>query len=120
MTGDNTIAADIVDRREAAYESAIRALAKYKFWMFGYHAAAWVKYNQLLKGTPWHQGNPFNGFVRLALIERGELPDALPHETHKAKQIREATAARDELRGLLTVEERLAEVRSSWRSEVEQ
>ncbi len=57
---------DIVKRRLAAYEDAIKALAGYKFWMFGYHASAWVKYNQLLKDTPWHTGNPFKSLVDAA------------------------------------------------------
>jgi len=76
-----------IDAREEAFEAAIRALAKYKFWMFGYHAACWVKYNRLLKGTPWHNGSPFGRFVELARIEIGELPDAKPHEIHKAKHL---------------------------------
>jgi len=77
----------VVDARETAYEDAIRAVAKYKFWMFGYYAASWVKYNKLLKGTPWHQGNPFKRFVELGRIEIGELPDARPHERHTAKAL---------------------------------
>ena len=78
---------DIVGSREAAYSDAIRSLAKYKFWMFGYHAASWVKYNRLLKGTPYHNGNPFKIFVHLAMIERGELDNARPHEIQQGKNL---------------------------------
>jgi len=80
----------IIDRREAVYESAIRSLAKYKFWMFGYYAAAWVKYNELLKDTPWHQGNPFKLFVDQAVIERGELDSARAFEIEQAKRVAHA------------------------------
>jgi hypothetical protein len=73
----------VIESREGAYTDAIRALAKYKFWMFGYHAASWVKYNRLLKGSMYHQGSPFRVFVRLAVIERGELHNARPHEIHE-------------------------------------
>ena len=32
-----------------AETKAWEALSGYKFWMFGYHAARWVNYNQLLE-----------------------------------------------------------------------
>jgi hypothetical protein len=41
------------------------SLARYKFWMFGYHAAAWVKYNELLPSDK-KQPNPFSDLVKLA------------------------------------------------------
>lgn len=44
-------------------EKAWRALAGYKFYMFGYHAACWVKLNKLLE-TPL--ANPFSGLVDMA------------------------------------------------------
>ncbi|MCP4470471.1 MAG: hypothetical protein GY815_07260 [Gammaproteobacteria bacterium] len=80
------IAARVIDEREADFRRAIRALAKYKFWMFGYHAASWVRHNRMLKGTPWHQGSPFKRLVEMAVVERGELDNALPHEIHAAKR----------------------------------
>lgn len=82
-----------IDRREAVYRDAIRALAKYKFWMFGYYAASWVKYNKLLKGTPYHQGNPFKVFVQVAMIERGDLDEAMPHEVYMGGKMREIVRA---------------------------
>jgi hypothetical protein len=46
-----------------AERKAWEALSGYKFWMFGYHAARWVNYNQLLsKPDP----NPFRDAVQLA------------------------------------------------------
>jgi hypothetical protein len=46
-----------------AERKAWLALAGYKFWMFGYHAAQWV----LLKSVmPTHIRNPFASLVRLA------------------------------------------------------
>jgi hypothetical protein len=83
----NKVINEILASRDCAFNDAIRALSKYKFWMFGYHAASWVKYNRLLKATPWHNGNPFGRFVELARIEIGELPDAAPHERHTAKKL---------------------------------
>jgi hypothetical protein len=54
-----------------AERKAWLALAGYKFWMFGYHAAQWV----LLKSVmPAHIRNPFAALVRLAkgvVAERG-------------------------------------------------
>lgn len=91
MSKDIVIETDVirqvVDERETAYEDAIRAVSKYKFWMFGYYAASWVKYNKLLKGTPWHQGNPFKRFVELGRMEIGELPNSKPHERHTARTL---------------------------------
>ncbi len=41
------------------------ALARYKYWMFGYHAAQWVLLNALLpKGS--RQPNPFRPLVTIA------------------------------------------------------
>lgn len=58
-------------KRERAYKKAIKALAGYKFLMFGYWAAEWVKLNQLdMKPLP----NPFRELVMMArkLPERYE------------------------------------------------
>jgi len=56
---------DLIDylEREArlAEENAWKALAGYKFWMFGYWAATWVKANKIL-GRP----NPFRELVQIA------------------------------------------------------
>ena len=52
----------IKEKKSVAYEKAIRALAGYKFWMFGYHASQWVLLNSLGKREP----NPFKAFVDLA------------------------------------------------------
>lgn len=42
---------------------ALDALARYKFWMFGYHAADWVRLNRRLPGS---RPNPFKRLVLLA------------------------------------------------------
>ncbi len=42
---------EILNSMEDAEEKAWKALAGYKFWMFGYHASRWVNYNKLLKDS---------------------------------------------------------------------
>lgn len=44
MSERDTILASMRDAEIKAWEG----LRGYKFWMFGYHAARWVNYNQLL------------------------------------------------------------------------
>ena len=56
----------IMEAMETAEHQAWKALAGYKFWMFGYHAAAWVKYNRLLD-KPDRLANPFRSAVKLAM-----------------------------------------------------
>ena len=48
---------------DRAQEQAWRSLARYKFWMFGYHAAKWVTLNHVL---PQPRPNPFTELVKLA------------------------------------------------------
>lgn len=57
--------------RAVAERKAFKALAGYKFYMFGYWAAAWVKYNALLP-NPMKAGNPFKLMVREARHELGK------------------------------------------------
>jgi hypothetical protein len=53
----------IEDAMIEAESKAWRALAGYKFWMFGYHAAQWVLLNRIhRKRSP----NPFTRLVKLA------------------------------------------------------
>lgn len=55
--------ARILGLMEEEERKAWFALEGYKFWMFGYHAAAWVKYNHLLtEKLP----NPFQDLVNIA------------------------------------------------------
>ncbi len=49
-----------------AEKKAIKALAGYKFWMFGYWAAQWVNYNRI---SGLKKPNPFKKFVQLARQE---------------------------------------------------
>jgi hypothetical protein len=65
---DKDLLRTIHDARGQAYLKALDALGRYKFEMFGYHASAWVKYNQLMPKR-YKLGNPFREFVKLA---RGE------------------------------------------------
>lgn len=53
--------------RDAAIEQAWAALARYKFWMFGYHAARVVQIGSLIQraGGP-RPTNPFRGLVHAA------------------------------------------------------
>ncbi|MDP2730867.1 MAG: hypothetical protein Q8O55_10355 [Dehalococcoidales bacterium] len=48
----------IIEQMADAEAKAWEALSGYKFWMFGYHAARWVNYKQLLGEaipSPFHQ-----------------------------------------------------------------
>lgn len=42
-------------------QKAWDALARYKFWMFGYHAAAWVNMNRV---GGFRRANPWRGLVK--------------------------------------------------------
>ena len=53
----------ILGLMQEAETKAWTALGGYKFWMFGYHAASWVKYNKLLSEP---LPNPFQGLVKYA------------------------------------------------------
>ncbi len=62
-----TMIEKIVEKRAEAIETAIHNLAIYKYDNFGYHAAAYVHYNNLLEGTPEHMNNtPFIDLVNVA------------------------------------------------------
>jgi hypothetical protein len=58
----------VLDSRDEALRKAWASLAGYKFFMFGYHAAHWVKLNRLLEGD--RQANPFRDLVLLARSRR--------------------------------------------------
>ena len=63
-----TIESKLDHELDAAEAKAWAALAGYKFWMFGYWAAWWVKLNQLHPGTP--RRNPWREVVALARRRR--------------------------------------------------
>lgn len=64
MDNDSTLAM-VLERRKQAELKAWKSLAGYKFYMFGYWAAAWVKYNALVPKD--HKlPNPFSDAVHLA------------------------------------------------------
>lgn len=60
-----------------AEAKAWEGLSGYKFWMFGYHAARWVNYNQLLPRQRRFR-NPFKALVEIGRhkIEKDQM--ALP------------------------------------------
>lgn len=57
----------LIRERDAAIAQAWAALARYKFWMFGYHAARVVQIGSLIRraGGP-HLPNPFKELVTAA------------------------------------------------------
>ena len=59
MSLEDQLRADLAEAERKAWD----ALARYKFWMFGYHAADWVKLNRRLPGK---RPNPFARLVQLA------------------------------------------------------
>lgn len=61
MTDQTPIFAAMKDAETKAWE----ALRGYKFWMFGYHAARWVNYNQLLPSQRRFR-SPFKSLVEIA------------------------------------------------------
>lgn len=58
---------DVSAEMNTAATKAWDALSRYKFWMFGYHAANWVMLNRLF-GTK--RGNPFAELVAIARARR--------------------------------------------------
>jgi hypothetical protein len=69
---DSTNPIDLVfNARLDAERKAWDSLGRYKFYMFGYHAAAWVKYNQLIAEMDPAEKlpNPFTDLVKTARIK---------------------------------------------------
>jgi hypothetical protein len=60
-----------------AETKAWEGLRGYKFWMFGYHAARWVNYNQLLP-TQRRFRSPFKALVEIADRKIDMLQSELP------------------------------------------
>ena len=59
--------ASLREKRQQEEGRAWDALSRYKFWMFGYHAAKAISYGQILSewtGEPIV--NPFAGLVQMA------------------------------------------------------
>ena len=56
---------NIKEAKNQAKIKALDSLAKYKFMMFGYHAALWVSLNRL---DADHEHNPFASLVNQARI----------------------------------------------------
>lgn len=53
----------ILAAMETAEQKAWDALARYKFYMFGYHAAQWVNLNRI---GEFKRENPFGDLVKMA------------------------------------------------------
>lgn len=68
------------EKRDAALRKAWASLARYKFIMFGYHAAQWVTWNKYIaciSGNVHLEPNPFRDLVvpaRNWLREHGAWP----------------------------------------------
>ena len=56
----------ILDELSAKETAIWESLSKYKFIMFGYHAAVWVTLDRIHR---CHQGNPFLDVVKLAKLK---------------------------------------------------
>lgn len=65
MPLEDQLRADLVEAEAKAWDS----LARYKFFMFGYHAADVVKLRRRLG----MRGNPFKALVDLARAEQGTV-----------------------------------------------
>lgn len=72
------------DQRLAIYAAlrdseakAWEALSGYKFWMFGYHAARWVNYNQLLPPKLRFR-SPFKSLVETGARQVDKAQQELP------------------------------------------
>jgi len=68
MNNDELAKTILYDMKRAEI-NAWKALAGYKFWMFGYWAAKWVGLNHLFLGNGPQQSNPFKEAVALARIK---------------------------------------------------
>ena len=65
----------LIKKMEESEQKAFDSLARYKFYMFGYWSASWVKYNQLAFEMGIIQKkneNPFKDLVNLAKNKRSE------------------------------------------------
>jgi len=60
----------ILDELSAKETAAWDSLSKYKFIMFGYHAAIWVTLNRIHR---CRQRNPFLDVVKLAKLKIGKI-----------------------------------------------
>ena len=69
---------NVIEAMADAKKKALDALARYKFWMFGYHAARWVNYNKLFIQAE-RQANPFLSLVHTAREVQG-TPGGCPKQ----------------------------------------
>ena len=72
MTDDSCLRASLEAELNDAESKAWDSLARYKLWMFGYYAAAWVRLNRV---GGFMRPNPFADLVQLAR-QRGYGPQA--------------------------------------------
>lgn len=73
----NDHASPILAAMHDAETKAWEALRGYKFWMFGYHAARWVNYNQLLPQQRRFR-SPFKSLVEIADRHTDKAQTELP------------------------------------------
>ena len=70
FVGENAVV-DLPTALNEAERKAWDALARYKFWMFGYYAGRWVFLNRLIGGRS-PRGNPFKPLVAIARDQRAQ------------------------------------------------
>jgi len=68
-TDETTLRDRVLEARDRHAARAWSSLARYKFWMFGYHAAGFVQLNQLLEKSD-RMANPFRALVHRARDEK--------------------------------------------------
>ncbi len=86
----------IIERAMAEHQrKAWNSLARYKFYMFGYHAAAWVTLKNLSPTGVQNPPNPFSELVKMAqrMFETAGVPieDGIAQASHVSQTIRDAT-----------------------------
>ena len=62
-----TIEQRVLQELDEADHKAWENLARYKFWMFGYWCAVWVRLNRIAEAK---RPNPFHGLVKIARQHR--------------------------------------------------
>ena len=70
--------AELADAERKAWD----ALARYKFWMFGFWAAIWVHLARLGPRRP----NPWRELVATARAQHGTRPDGRPRTSAEARR----------------------------------
>jgi hypothetical protein len=90
MSGPNRISAELAAELDDAEAKAWDALARYKFWMFGYWAAIWVHLNRI---GHFKRPNPWLQLVKFARDHLARLRQAAPGRTSNSPLFEQDEAA---------------------------